>query len=79
MASTSPKQPSSPGGPGKEEQKEPSISDLKKIAQNSDAPEDKLQAAAAQAEAADFQISKLDLDEPAANSTLRSKLREANN
>ena len=49
MASDSPQQPSSPG---KEEQKEPSISELKKIAANSDAPEDKLQAAAAQAEAA---------------------------
>ncbi|KAG9205509.1 hypothetical protein G6514_008151 [Epicoccum nigrum] len=51
MASDSPQQPSSPG-PGQEQRKEPSISDLKKIAQNSDAPEDKLQAAAAQAEAA---------------------------
>ena len=49
MASDSPQQPSSPG---KEKEKEPSISDLKKIAENADAPEDKLQAAAAQAEAA---------------------------
>jgi hypothetical protein len=49
MASDSPQQPTSPG---KEEQKEPSIADLQKIAQNSDAPEDKLQAAAAQASAA---------------------------
>ena len=49
MASDLGKEPSSPG---KEEEKEPSISDLKKIAENADAPEDKLQAAAAQAEAA---------------------------
>ncbi|KZM20276.1 uncharacterized protein EKO05_0003673 [Ascochyta rabiei] len=35
-----------------DEKKEPSVADLKEIASNADAPEDKLQAAAAQAEAA---------------------------